>query len=355
MKTNINILFSLSLILVTMIGCGEEKEPVIHTCPMHPQVVQEGPGQCPICHMDLVPQKKPATKESETGPNVEKSKSDTDSMLHISSEFQQLSGIRTKKAKLGEMVSEIETTGRAAFDPELGVAVKEYLLVLGDPALAAAARSRLRLLGMGEDEIRDLTRRPSAYESLYTAKSTGNIWIYATVYENETHLIEKGMKAEIRTPGSQKLTGIVRSQSPVVDASTRSVNVRIEVPGGAAKIRPESYVSVRIDVPAKRSVIIPRSALVDTGTKQYVFVMKDNDHFQLRPVRAGMESEDQVQILSGLEEGEEVVSTGTFLIDSEAKLKNVEFSSPKPESKKNGEEKESANETGEESKGGSEP
>jgi Cu(I)/Ag(I) efflux system membrane fusion protein len=133
---------SIIFLLFLAMSCGE-KEPVqTYTCPMHPQVVQEGPGQCPICHMDLVlkkTEKKPGQSESSDSSQKDQKPAGKD-LLHVSGEYRQLSGIRTTKARMGEMVSEIETTGRAAFDPELGVAVKEYLLVIRDPSLASAAR-----------------------------------------------------------------------------------------------------------------------------------------------------------------------------------------------------------------------
>ena len=284
-----------------------------YTCPMHHQIHEDKPGNCPICGMKLIP--------------VYKEKGDKNEVsVEVSAESQNLVGVRTTKAVRKRVTATIQTTGRVAFDPELSVAIREYLSVMNsDYDLRRGAIARLKLLGMGDEEIRSIPSRQKAYESLYLPTKSGSVWVYATAYENELAYLRPGTKAEIQNPylKNLKFSGVIRSLSPVVDPATRSITARIEVSGAGGKLLPDSFVNVLMEVDLGMSLIIPRSAMLDSGEDQIVFIQRDKTRFVRRSVTAGPEAGDDIVILEGLEEGEEIVSSATFLIDSESRLKSA--------------------------------
>lgn len=305
------------------------------TCPMHPQIKEDGPGQCPICHMDLVPvKKKPPVAEKKTGEPAQTTEADTEhdhskmetesgGNVEVSIERQQLIGLKTATVEEKELHTSIRTTGRVAFDPELAVAIREYLTIAaGDPGLRQYAITRLKMLGMGEEEIRTLPARRKEYESLYLQGSGNTTWVYAALYQNDLPSVKPGMKARIRLPGSgsEGWEGTVRSVSPTVDPETRNLQARIEVKN-AADLKPDMYVNVSILSKAGRGLVIPRDALIDTGTEQLVYVVRNGTHFSPRRVQVGREADEGIAILSGLSAGEVVVASATFLIDSESRLR----------------------------------
>ncbi|MBU42542.1 MAG: hypothetical protein CMN76_04935 [Spirochaetaceae bacterium] len=359
LRTRKTFLLLLSLFVLSgaiALQCGKSPEEKLkeqgishYTCPMHPQIKEYGPGQCPICNMDLVPvmleghdhsemdskdkgdsgsmdgesdgtQKDNESAEGE-GDDANKRKGPT---INVSAERQQLIGVSYSPAKRIDASFHIETTGRGAFDPELGVAVKEYLMVYRDPSLREAAISRLKLLGMGGREIANITRYRAAYESLYNPRDGGPVWVYATLYESDVGAVKPGYKARVHIPGtrSEGFTGEVISLSPVVGSTTRTIDARILVRNAGGEIRPDSFVHVDISVPLGDSLIVPRSSIVDNGQTRYVFVHRGEGKLQVREVEIGPELDEGVVILEGLEEGELVVDHGTFLIDSEAQLKS---------------------------------
>ncbi|MCB1171156.1 MAG: efflux RND transporter periplasmic adaptor subunit [Leptospiraceae bacterium] len=345
------------LLLPVLFACGpSDKEKLEaqgyshYTCPMHPQIHEYRPGTCPICHMDLVPVKLPESEngnatdsrngtrdESETGKeNPEDSSGSSDASessdgsrpsgptVNISQERQQLIGVSYSPVRRMDASFHLETTGRGAFDPELGVAVKEYLMVHRDPSLREAAISRLKLLGMGTREIANITRYRAAYESLYNPRDGGPVWVYATLYESDAGAVKPGYSARVHIPGTRTegFQGEVISLSPVVGSTTRTIDARILVPNAGGQIRPDSFVHVDISVPLGEALVIPRSAIVDNGQSRYVFVHRGNGRLEVRNIEMGPEIEEGVVVLEGLEEGELVVDHGTFLIDSEAQLKS---------------------------------
>lgn len=289
-----------------------------YTCPMHPHVHKDGPGNCPICGMPLIPVR---DKQSAADASPETSGEDAGA-VHITSERQQRIGVRTAAVQRRPAILLLRAPGRAAFDPELGVAIREYLSVAGDPGLRAAAGTRLKLLGLGAEEIRNLHRRSAAYAELLAPDNNGARWVYASVYESEMAMVRPGMAVQVQAPsaGEKERHGVVRSLSPTVDPQTRSVRVRIELGDGVWALRPDSFVNVTIRVDLGRRLIVPRSAIIDTGLRQVVYVAAGDGQFELREISTGGELEDGIVVEQGLAENEEVVVHGAFLVDAEAQL-----------------------------------
>lgn len=311
-----------------------------YTCPMHPQIHEDHPGNCPICGMKLVPVRTEAAPnlagnagaQAETGSagGVAADSGGENAPLRIngvviSTARQQLIGLKTTVLTRRRAHMTIRTTGRVAFDPELGVAIQEYLSAYGDPGLRRAAESRLKLLGMGAEEIRRLPARARDYESLYAFKPGATLWIYATLFEGELEAVRPGMRARIQSSyaADGELSGVVRSLSPVVDAATRSVRARIEVPPGRTQLRPDSFVNVEIQADLGEQLLLPRSGLIDTGVRRVAFVVDDAQRFTARDLVLGPEAGDDVVVLSGLNAGERVVTSAAFMVDAESQLKSA--------------------------------
>lgn len=291
----------------------DETKISYYTCPMHHQIHADHPGECPICQMKLVPVYQEGKVPVDAAPQ--------NPSVIISPERQQLIGVKTETAQKKQVTKEIRTVGRIAFDPELAIAQREFVEIAKDvPALKSAAMSRLRLLGMGVEEIRALAKRGRVADNLYLPEAGESVWIYATLYPGEMDLV--GMSAEISLPsGSQQWTGTVRGIDPVVDPATRSVRARIEVPKLGGVLRPNTYVNVRLKVDLGEALTIPKSALIDTGERKIAYVAQAGGHFAQREIKVGAEAGEDVVILDGVQEGEPVVTNAAFLVDSESRLK----------------------------------
>ncbi|MBI4211007.1 MAG: efflux RND transporter periplasmic adaptor subunit [Deltaproteobacteria bacterium] len=294
-------------------SCSKSKpaDNVSHyTCSMHPQVTSDKPGECPICGMDLVPVHKEASPAKQNHGVV------------ISSERQQLIGLKTAILEKKAVRKELRTIGKVAFDPELAIAEREYVEISqAAPELKEAAHDRLRLLGLGDEEIRALHKK-SVSGNLYLPGKNDSLWIYATLYEHEMSLVKVGDNAIIQsTTSKDPLEGTVRAIDPVINATTRSVRARIEIPKAGEKLKPEAVVTVLFSSQLGEQLVIPASAVIDTGTRQIVFMIHDGQHFMAHDVKLGEKTDDGVIVLEGLKAGDAVAASSAFLIDSESQLK----------------------------------
>jgi RND family efflux transporter MFP subunit len=151
--------------------------------------------------------------------------------------------------------------------------------------------------------------------------------VTAEVYEQDISRIHVGQPARLELssfPGESH-TGKVRFIYPLLDASNRTLRVRLEFKNrsdrNGPRLRPGMYGTVYLNLPATTGLTVPAEAVVDTGEAHYLFVAKDAGHFEPRLVKVGGRLKDRVEILTGVAEGETVVTTGNFLIDSESRLR----------------------------------
>lgn len=287
-----------------------------YTCPMHPQIHEDHPGECPICHMKLVP-------VYQDGAQLAPSTGDAPAVT-ISTQRQQLIGMRTAQAVIKRVHREIRTVGRVAFDPDLAIAQREFLAMGRHlPSVKEAARSRLRLLGMSDVEIAALERHRRVDTALFLPAPGAAVWVYATLFPEEMALVHAGMSARISLPSGaeQSFVGTVRAVDPTVDPMTRSVRARIVVPRAGGVLRPDAYVNVVLQVDAGDALTIPKSAVMFTGTRRVAFVSDGRDQFSARELVTGIEAGDDLVVLSGLAAGEQVVSQAAFFVDAESRLK----------------------------------
>ena len=170
-------------------------------------------------------------------------------------------------------------------------------------------------------------------QTLYRIADLSRVWVDADVYERETSLVAEGRAATVTLdayPG-ERFAGRVVYVYPYVDASTRALKVRLELPNPAGRLRPGMFANVELEAPLGMSTLVPADAVVDSGRRQLVFVAEGDGYFLPRDVRVGHRLGDRVQILEGLEEGEQVAASATFFLDSESQLRaSVQAFAPQP-------------------------
>lgn len=356
------------------------KEKAIYYCPMHPNFTSDRPGDCAICGMKLVKMEaegqkgtsageehkghqmkenkilyyrhpmrpdvtSPTPKKDEMGmdyvPVYEEAGESPTKGIYISSERQQLIGVKTASVKRRQLQRSIRTAGRVAYDPELYIAQQEYIEVQKTQGkflestsemvkeqaktILNAAERKLLLMGMSQEQIQELAAEGKPQENLYLPLDSEKVWIYATIYEFEIGLLKKGLPVKIESvayPG-ETFHGTVKAVAPVLEAMTRSLNVRIEADNTEGKLKPEMYVDVDIQVDLGKKLVVPEEAVMDSGVRWIVFIAKPEGYFETRQVKVGQKGEGYYEIVSGVREGEKVVVSGNFLVDSESKLKEA--------------------------------
>lgn len=295
-----------------------DDQKVIYHCPMHPSYTSDKPGQCPICGMNLVPM------EKTDGSKPEKKSLDTRTSVMISAEKQQQIGVKTAIVAKGKAVSLIRAVGRVAFDPDLLVAEREFIDAgkIGDKKIVEAAKHRLEIMGLSKDQIAELVRSGKPDENLTLPKDKA--WIYATVYEQEIPLVTVGGIATIELPnGTSAGEGTIRAVDSVIDPATRSARARIEINNSKGALRPNMFVNAIIKNNIGERLLVPKSAVIDSGKRKIVFVVHDSDHFSPTEIKLGPEVENDYVVESGLEENDIVATNALFLIDSESQLKGM--------------------------------
>jgi len=381
-------------------------------CPMHPSIVQDHPGECPICSMTLVPRHGgtpagppesksvvPATREGVISPGL--------SPVDLPPERLQLLGMRTAQVKRGNLDQKLRTVGYVAanetglaqihtrfagwieqlnvnqtgervqrgqvlasiYSPELLNAQQEFVNArrwsaqAGDATrdthsvsqatiagLSADARRRLELLGISKTEIDRLARTGQPVRALpvrstasgyVTAKNVqkgqfvdpsavmfeiadlSTVWVLADVYEYQSDRVDVGHRGTLELVGlpGRSFTGEVQFIYPAVDPATRTLRVRMQFPNPGLKLRPGMYGNVHLQLENRIGLLVPSEAIVDTGEEQYVFLALGGGHFEPRKVRIGERAGDMTQVLAGVADGDTVVTSANFLLDSESRLR----------------------------------
>ena len=181
----------------------------------------------------------------------------------------------------------------------------------------------MRQKGLSDAQIQALAGESAdPVELLLPGKS---VWVYAQVYEHEAPLVEAGQAMTVTAPSypGRKFPAKVVAVDPIVDPMTRTVRVRAQVQTPDVTLRPESFVDVSIEVPLGEKLSVSEDAVLDTGEHQIVFVVKGEGDFEPRSVELGRDAEGHYEVISGLEAGEEVVTSANFLIDSESRFRSA--------------------------------
>ncbi len=162
-------------------------------------------------------------------------------------------------------------------------------------------------------------------EKLFDIADLSILWIIADVYEYELPFVRMGQQARITLayfPGKE-MSAKIDYIYPTISADTRTAKVRLTMPNPGGQLKPQMYTNVEIRVNLGKRLVIPESAVIDTGKEQVVYVDRGEGKFEPREVRLGLRTDDTVEVLQGLKAGEKVASSANFLIDSEAQLKGI--------------------------------
>jgi multidrug efflux pump subunit AcrA (membrane-fusion protein)/ribosomal protein S27E len=445
MKTKTKIVITITVIALVTIGAyflflkpsaqdnrtaTETKSEQLYTCGMHPQVIQNKPGNCPICGMKLNPIRKQAStvtgskerkvkyykstmlpgevrqtpgKDSmgmDMVPVYEKGKVDESSAIIIDPATIQNMNIRTTEVVRGPLRRIIRTvamidynehflvdvttkvkgwieklyvdaTGQQVhrgeplfeiYSPELYSAQVEYLIATRSPTntlqdgigLKSSALTKLKYFDISDAQIADLekTRKPKktlqipcpsdgfvidkmvfegqmvdAGMKTYRLADLSLVWVYAQIYEQDLPYVKLGQEAVMTLSylSDRQFHGRVTYIYPNVDEKTRTARIRMEFHNPGYFLKPGMFASVSITSELDPSaLLIPDSAILRSGEKNTVFVALDGGHFEPRTVILGPQAEnDQYQVLRGLKEGEKVVTSGQFMLDSESQLREA--------------------------------
>ncbi|MBI4340872.1 MAG: efflux RND transporter periplasmic adaptor subunit, partial [Candidatus Omnitrophica bacterium] len=251
---------------------------------------------------------------------------------------QQLIGVTTAAVERRALTKTIRAVGRVAHDPELYQAQQEFIQAVGGlqraqagalpeaaeqaRQLVEAGRLRLRHMGLSEEMIDAIAGQPEPDHRLLLG-GAGQFWVYAAIYEYELPLVRLGQQAAIEVeafPGL-RFAGTVQAIDPMLDAATRTTRARILIEDPEGLLKPEMYVTASIAVDLGQVLAVPAEAVFDTGTQRIVFVDQGQGLFEPRAVVLGAKADAAYEVKQGVAEGERVVTSGNFLIDSESRLK----------------------------------
>ncbi len=243
------------------------------------------------------------------------------------------------------------------YSPDLVSAQQEYLIALkagatlGDSSsILKSAREKLRLWDIPDREVEELGRtgqtkktvtihspgsgivieknvlqgqKTMSGENLFKIADLSRVWILGEVYEYELPFIKTGQEAKISLsyyPG-ESFAGRITYIYPYLKPETRTNQVRIEVANPGLKLKPEMFANLEIHVEYGTKLTVPADAVLDAGDTKIVFVAKGDGYFEPREVKLGVKGQDMYEVLGGVSDGENVVTSANFLVDSESSLK----------------------------------
>ncbi|HEX9742794.1 MAG TPA: efflux RND transporter periplasmic adaptor subunit [Nitrospiraceae bacterium] len=216
-------------------------------------------------------------------------------------------------------------------------------------ALVVSARDRLRLWDVSNAQITALERRgnaepvltvyapssgivltrealPGKYvepgTTLYEIADLSTVWIHADIYESEVVAAKVGQQATVTFaayPG-ETFRGTVAYIYPTLNTEARTVRVRLELPNPGLKLKPGMFGNVILQTAAIKTLVVPKEAVLDTGLRQLVFMDRGQGRYEPASVKLGRRSQDYVEVMEGLKEGDRIVTSANFLLDAESKL-----------------------------------
>jgi Cu(I)/Ag(I) efflux system membrane fusion protein len=351
--------------------------------PMVPGQKFDKPGKSPFMDMDLVP--------------VYADDAHAQGGVAVSPEVQQHLGIRVVAAQKGSLAGTLDAVGDVAFNerdlvllqarssgyveklfvrapldpvrkgqallqlyvPDWVAAQEEYLAIRRMPpgrdtaGLLDAALQRMRLAGMTEEQVRQVSTRSTispritvrapidgvvselaAREGMTVAPGTllfringlRTVWVNAEVPESAAAQVQPGMAVRASSPAfpGTQFSGRVEALLPEVDASTRTLKARVELANRGGKLAPGMFATIHMaPVHNRDALLVPSEAVIQTGTRSVVITMSGKGEFAPAQIVTGAEANGRTEVIKGLSEGQKVVASGQFLIDSEASLRGA--------------------------------
>ncbi len=316
------IIAILALLLITALNrehqpysVKSDKSEAKYFCPMHPSIVSDKPGRCPICGMELQPFQKQKTDLSSHRDRA---------AVSLTTQQQKLLGLTTAIVGKRDLTQSLRVRGSIAFDPELYSALQEYRSAQELPdgrlkqELVAASKTKLKLIGVAEQALANML---GASDNLGLLLPQGKLWVYAEVPEIYASKISVGLKVNVSSAniGVKLIPGRIASIDNVINTSSRTVRARIDLEQQNTTFRPDMFVDVELLLSSTLALAVPENAVIHTGEHDLVLVAQA-DNFVPREVALGESVSGYIPVLAGLEEGETVVTSANFLIDSESRL-----------------------------------
>ncbi|KPQ19933.1 MAG: Cu(I)/Ag(I)efflux system MFP component CusB [Algoriphagus marincola HL-49] len=361
-----------------------EGVPQIWTCSMHPQVQLTEPGDCPLCGMELIPadsqedesEDSPVLKMTESSlalaqiQTIQVGSSSGKGTLELTGKIQaderETASITAKfpgrieklhvtftgeKVIKGQKLASIYSAELLSAQQELLEASK----IKNDfPEIYQAAKQKLRLWKLSDEQITSVEKAGTVQEqfdvfaehsgivmgrnvavgdyintgqSLFQIVNLEKVWVILDAYESDLGQIQIGMPIDFSVAGipNSEFTSKVSYVDPVINPETRVAAIRAEVPNSQGKLLPEMFVKAEISKwdTSKERLLIPRTAVLWSGKRSVVYVKVPNQSsagFEMREVEIGALQGDNYPVLSGLENGEEIVVNGAFTIDAASQL-----------------------------------
>jgi multidrug efflux pump subunit AcrA (membrane-fusion protein) len=365
---------------------------------MHPQVIQDKPGNCPICGMKLTPIRKQGASAG-AQPSQDDAAATEAQTIAIDPVTTQNMGIRTAMVTRGPLRRIIRTVGVIEYNetaqadvttkfkgwveqlyvdatgqqvhrgeplfeiysPELYSAQREYVLALeggtnapGTVSLRTSALTKLKFFDISDEQIADLERTREPRKTLrivapqdgfvvdkmvvqgqmvdpgmkmYRLADLGLVWVQAQIYEQDLGYMKLGQEATVTLsylPG-REFRGRVTYIYPNVDEKTRTARVRMEFHNPGYFLKPGMFATVQVSSELEPSVLlVPDMAILRSGEKNTAFVALDSGKFEPRTLILGPQAEnDMYQAIGGVKEGERIVTSGQFMLDSESQLREA--------------------------------
>ncbi|HXV14110.1 MAG TPA: efflux RND transporter periplasmic adaptor subunit, partial [Candidatus Krumholzibacteria bacterium] len=414
MKTRMAIIATVVFLSVgwaaLMAGCGkgegeqgQEATAVQYHCPMHPTVVSDTPGDCPICGMKLVPIEE-ADDDATTSSDQPASTVPGQAVVSITPKSRQTMGLELGTVERRVLAREVHTSARIVADetrlhhvtvkvdgwvnelyasitgqavkhgeplltiysPDLLSAQQEYITALktlekvsassdadarqGAADLVTAAHRRLELWDVSEEQIArlDRTREVEKYVTLYSPMSgviiernisaghnlmagevlmtiadLTRVWGDADIYQSDLPYIKVGMPLQMSLPYWRNKTfkGTVIFVSPTLDPATRTLHARLEIPNPELLLRPGMYGDASLSYSLGEKLGIPAEAIMFSGEHTYAFKDGGDGHLIPTRIQVGARGDGWYEVIDGLKEGDRIVVSANFLVDSESSLK----------------------------------
>jgi len=355
------------------------------TCSMHPQIMQPEPGDCPICGMDLIPAESGAdglalgqfkmTKNAmaladirtttvgsgTSGDNTLKlSGTIVENEKAIATQASYFAG-RIEKLFINFEGEEVRSGQQLAtiYSPELVSAQQELItaasLKESQPALYQAVRNKLKLWKLTEKQIQQMEESGQVLEyfpiyanvsgtvsvimvkegdyvkqgqPLFKLANLSSVWAVFDAYENQVSLLKEGQNIDIVTKAypDTRFDAKISFIDPVLNSATRTIEVRAVLQNPKGQLKPGMFVAGMIGLTSKIKddmIVIPESAVLWTGERSVVYIKTDleNPTFEMREITLGDMLNEGYVVLNGLQNGDEIVTNGTFTVDAAAQLK----------------------------------
>ena len=380
------VLYSALLSLLLLAACKGKKAPATtkadtyYTCSMHPQIMQDKPGTCPICHMDLIPVNRSKESKDEIMLSDEQillGNIQTDTLGHAlmgdkvvltaTLNFDEMK-VNTVSARITGRIDRLyfKNTGDFVkkgdhlfdlYSEELNTAKQEYLAalerqqtldnsIIDFKQLLQSAKNKLQLWGVSESQIDALakTKQFSPLTAFYST-ATGYItelpvkegqyvmeggvvvkladlstlWAEAQVYASQLASVDYKGVATVQLPDmpGKEITGKVTFANPEISADTRINLLRVSIPNTGNQLKPGMPAYVLLKSSAGNAMTLPIDAVLRDGQMAMVWVQTTNNTYKRKMIETGLESGDRIEVRSGLQNGEVVVISGAYLLNSE--------------------------------------